>query len=262
MIDLSYRETRLSRAAALRLRRFTHARAYFWSANRRAMKPAMAFALLVIIALGLLIYRRANESGKETQRARRQQPPPAIVASPSPTATASPVHDKTRELKAPRGVERTAPDEAPLFVKEDKPDQPKPDEIAPPIVTGSEPNPRNPKPRTQGASLAAVKKVYVDPLGDGTLAQQFRDLLITSLRANPRLIISEDRNEADATLKGKLTTRRGIQVSLNARLVNIKGVVIWPVKGPNAGKQYKGVAGIVADQVVKDLLADIQKAER
>ncbi len=195
----------------------------------------------------------------------KQQPPtPEVVVSPSPKPTASPTHNQKREMNAPRRTERTAPDAPPLMVRQKRPGQsppPKPEETNPQIET-SPGEIRSPKTGADGASLAAVKKVNVDPFGDEPLAQQFRDLLIASLRANPRLTITEDRNEADAALKGKLTTRRRDQVSLTVRLVNIKGAVLWPAKGPITGRRYQGSAAMVADQIVKDLLVDIQKAER
>ena len=46
------------------------------------------------------------------------------------------------------------------------------------------------------------------------------------------------------------------------RLVNAKGEVLWPVKGPVAGKQYQGPVAIITGQIARDLLADMDKAER
>jgi hypothetical protein len=258
MIDLAYRETRLNRAAALGLRRFACALADSWGANRLAMKPALAFGLLAIFVLGLMLYWRS----KELQVVKKQSPAPAVVTAPSPQPTASPEQNRRRETNAPGGPRRPATDEPPLIVQEDKSGQPRPEEMIPQIEIGPDPAPRNPKPRTEGAKLAAVNKIYVDPFGDEPIAQQFRDLLIRSLRANPRLTVTANRNEADAALKGKLSTRNGDQVSITVRLVNIKGKVIWPVNGSITGKSYQGAADIVADRVVKDLLADIQQAER
>ncbi|MGH9753227.1 MAG: hypothetical protein ACREA2_10630, partial [Blastocatellia bacterium] len=258
-IDLSYRETRLRRAASLGLRRFACALTDAWRANRLAVKPALAFSLLAIfVVLGLTLYWRAIEKRKESEWV-KQPPTPAHVAPPSPQPTASPAQNKRRD---PGGVRRPVTDGTPLIVQENKPSQPKPEEIIPPIEIGVNTSLRNPKPRAEGAKLAAVKKVHVDPLGAEPLAQRFRDLLMAGLRSGRRLTIVANRDEADAVIKGKLTAGRGDRISVTVRLININGDVIWPVKGPIAGRHYEGAAVIVANQVAQDLLADVQKAKR
>jgi len=113
-----------------------------------------------------------------------------------------------------------------------------------------------------GVSLLAVKKVYVDPFGDDPIGKQFRDQLTTALLANRRFTLSTSRDEADAVLKGKLTTTRPEQVSVTLRLVNAKGDVLWPVKGHGAGKQYQGPVANITGQIARDLLDDMAKAER
>jgi hypothetical protein len=121
---------------------------------------------------------------------------------------------------------------------------------------------RSEKLALDGASLLAVKKVHVDPFGDDSTGKQFRDQLTAALRANRRFTLTANRDEADAVLKGKITTTRPEQVSATVRLVNAKGSVLWPINGPVAGKQYQGAGATIAGQIARDLLADMDKAER
>ena len=83
-----------------------------------------------------------------------------------------------------------------------------------------------------------------------------------ALRANRRFSLTVNRDDADAVLKGRITTARPEQVSATVRLVNAKGEVLWPIKGPVTGKQYQGSVVTIAGQIARDLLADMDKAER
>ncbi|HEX2490218.1 MAG TPA: hypothetical protein VHR27_12465, partial [Blastocatellia bacterium] len=61
-IDLSYRETRLSRAAALYVRRLVFAAGNLWrNPGSLAWRPMLAFAALVVIVLGLMFFWRGGE---------------------------------------------------------------------------------------------------------------------------------------------------------------------------------------------------------
>src|SRR5215470_8759519 len=82
-IDLSYRETRLSRAAALYLRRLCFTAGDLWREPRSAAwKPALTFAALMIVALGLIFYWRGHE--RERQNKIADNNPPKAVESPAP----------------------------------------------------------------------------------------------------------------------------------------------------------------------------------
>jgi len=257
-IDLSYRETRLSRAAALYLRRIVFVAGDLWRRPRSAAwKPAPVFAALIIIALGLIFFWSGSERERQESTAENNQPqrtespaPP----SPSPSISPAPGGGKKRPAPAPR--RRSAPP----VVAQQKP-QPNEPETQPEV--GPEDLIRNvERLALDGATLIAVKKVYVDPFGDDPIGKQFRDQLTAALRANRRFSLTANRDEADAVLKGRITTARPEQVSATVRLVNAKGDVVWPVKGPVAGKQYQGPVAIITGQITRDLLADMDKAER
>jgi hypothetical protein len=255
-IDLSYRETRLSRAVALYLRRIGFVAGDLWRRPRSAAwKPTLAFAALMIIALGLIFYwsgreRERQESVVENNPPQKTESP--APPSPSPSISPTPGGGKKRPAAAPRT--HSAP---PLFVlREPKPNEPETQPEVGPYDVRSE------KLALDGASLVAVKKVYVDPFGDDPIGKQFRDQLTAALRANRRFSLTANRDDADAVLKGRITTARPEQVSATVRLVNAKGEVLWPPKGPITGKQYQGPVAIITGQIARDLLADMEKAER
>jgi Lipopolysaccharide-assembly len=259
-IDLSYSETRLGRATALYLRRLGFiAGDLLHKPRSAAWKPATAFAALLIIAMGLIFYWRGREGAPREQKA--ENPPPKTIvtpAPPSPTPGASPAprNDKRRPAPAPR----RRPGDSPLFAKREP--QTNEQGTQPEIGPVDESIRSAERLALDGASLLAVKKVHVDPFGDDPIGKQFRDQLTSALRANRRFSLTANRDEADAVLKGKLITTRPEQVSATVRLVNAKGAVLWPRNGPVTGKQYQGAGATIAGQIARDLLADMDKAER
>ena len=52
------------------------------------------------------------------------------------------------------------------------------------------------------AQLAKVRRVYVDLLTGGAPALKIRDLLMTSLQAAKLFVVTENKEKADAVLKG------------------------------------------------------------
>src|SRR5262249_19198156 len=187
-------------------------------------------------------------------------PPHRTIETPSPTsptpgASPAPRNEKRRPAPPPQ---RRAGD-SPLFAHR----EPQPNEQEPQPESGVvDSTIRSKRLALDGASLLAVKKVYVDPFGDDSIGKQFRDQLTSSLRASRRFSLTVNRDEADAVLKGKITTTRPEQVLVTVRLVNAKGAVLWPINGPVAGKQYQGPVVIVTSQIARDLMADMDKAER
>jgi hypothetical protein len=237
-IDLSYHETRLNRAAALYLRRLGFiAGDLLHKPETAAWKPALAFAALVIIVVGLFFYWRGHRANQNNMANQPKTQTIESPAPPSPAPGAPPNHRDEKRHSAP--APRTRPDDPETYLAN------RGNNLAP-----------------DGASLLAVKKVHVDPFGDDSLGKQFRDQLTSALRANRRFSLTTNRDDADAVLKGKITTTRPEQVSATVRLVNAKGEVVWPINGAGAGKQYHGAIANIASQIARDLLADMDKAER
>jgi hypothetical protein len=52
------------------------------------------------------------------------------------------------------------------------------------------------------SKLLKVRRIYVDSFGDDQVSKQLRDMVITSLAESKRFIVTENKEKADAILKG------------------------------------------------------------
>jgi hypothetical protein len=140
------------------------------------------------------------------------------------------------------------------------------------------------------AKLVKVHRIYIESFGDDTASKQLQALLIDSLTASKRFIITENKERADAVIKGVGTertsqefhsTREGTAVAtgrggagisdssastetiatahLTVRMVSPDGDVIWSTEKESTGGKYKGASADVADEVVKQLLHDLDR---
>jgi ABC-type amino acid transport substrate-binding protein len=138
------------------------------------------------------------------------------------------------------------------------------------------------------AKLAKVQRIYIESFGDDPASKQMQALLIDSLTQSKRFIITENKDHADAVIKGVGTertsqefhsTREGTAVAtgrtgagisdssastetittahLTVRMVSTDGDVIWSTEKESTGGKYKGASADVADEVVKQLLHDL-----
>ena len=140
------------------------------------------------------------------------------------------------------------------------------------------------------AKLLKVKRIYIETFGDDNASRQMQALLIDSLTASKRFIITENKDRADAVIKGVgteqqsqefhstkegtgvLTGRTGAKISdssastettttarLTVRLVSADGDVIWSTEKESKGAKYKGASADVSDEVAKQLLHDLDR---
>lgn len=140
------------------------------------------------------------------------------------------------------------------------------------------------------AKLLQVKRIYIESLGSDPASRQLQALLIDSLTATKRFIVTENKAKADAVIEGVGTekssqemhsTKEGTLVGsggglagisdssastetitsahLTVRMVSPDGDVIWSTEKESTGGKYKGASADVADEVVKQLLRDIDK---
>jgi hypothetical protein len=267
-VRLAYHETSLRRAIALSLQRSRFALTDFLQHNA-ALKPALAFAALAVFAVALALYWQAVKTKPNEEIVTNPTPTPTVIAptpeniEPAPT----PLRRKPREANTPVEKRATGAAAPPLIANRNRTEQsprpaPREEILLPPDPGVLTEETRGLKLATDDKELIAVKKVHVDPPGSGSEADELRRELITKLRAGQRLVITDNRNDADAVLKSRMTGARNGQISLTVRLINAGGTVVWPVKGPLTGRQYQGSVGVIADQIVRDILSDIQKAER
>jgi curli biogenesis system outer membrane secretion channel CsgG len=138
------------------------------------------------------------------------------------------------------------------------------------------------------AKLLKVKRIYVESFGDDKESKQLQAMVIDSLVSTKRFIITENKEKADATLKGaplqktsqevhatsEGTAVRGAAIQdsetsvlavsdamIAVRLVSADGDVLWSTAKQSKGAKYKGASADVADEVVKQLMHDIEKLQ-
>ncbi|HYP14606.1 MAG TPA: hypothetical protein VEQ63_11835 [Bryobacteraceae bacterium] len=158
--------------------------------------------------------------------------------------------------------------------------------------------------------LLKVRRIYVDKLSGDQSAAQIRDMLVNALLSSRLFLITENPDNADASLKGSAedlvftdtfqsresisartsiggaSTTPGVGSSRGSlgvgigqdedtkiaerkheamaavRLVNKTGDVIWATTQESLGAKFRGASADVADKVVKQLIADMERARR
>ena len=149
-----------------------------------------------------------------------------------------------------------------------------------------------------GVKLLKIKRIYVEGFGDDNTAKQLQAMVINALSECKRFIVTENKDKADAVLKGsalektskelhvigegtaaaggggssggfgaKAAAMEDSQAStetindarLAVRLVDTDGDVIWTTTQESKGAKYKGSSADVADKIVKQLLRDLEK---
>ena len=112
--------------------------------------------------------------------------------------------------------------------------------------------------------LEEVKKVYIEMRGDAAF-DELRRNLVESLGSSGVVAAATDADEADSSLKIVVSQtsvgdmRGGPQIEASARLVNARGVVLWPKVGRGT-RRYSGETAKVLSEIVKDLLSEIRVA--
>jgi altronate dehydratase len=141
--------------------------------------------------------------------------------------------------------------------------------------------------------LLKVTRIYVDDFGVDPAAKQIQAMVVNSLTESKRFIITENKDKADAILKGVATEKtsqekhysadkaaaasgRGLVAADDSssstetindaqaalRLVAADGDVIWSTTQESHGAKYKGAKADVADKIVKQLLRELEKLQR
>jgi curli biogenesis system outer membrane secretion channel CsgG len=158
---------------------------------------------------------------------------------------------------------------------------------------------------TPQEKLRGIKRIFVESFGDDAISKQLNAFVISALTDSKRFIVTENRDKADAILKGTglektskelhsysdSTAAGGFGASADhfsaaavgrsaaiedsstntetinearaaVRLVDRDGDVIWTAAQESKGAKYKGAAADVAEHLVKQLLRDLEKAEK
>ena len=105
--------------------------------------------------------------------------------------------------------------------------------------------------------LGKVKKIYIEMRGDA-LVSELRSNVVESLSSSGLVAATSDAEDADAALKIVVTQTSAGQIEASARLVNARGVVLWPKA---AGvRRYSGEPQKVRSDLLNDLLSEIRLA--
>jgi hypothetical protein len=230
LIQFGYQETDLRRAARLWWQRF--------NLRGAMLSPGyVVVALLVVISLvSYLAYVRLTKrppeiSAVQTIPAAQEQPanqPNTKAPSPAPTRPPRPKAERSTAVKAPA-------------VKE-VPVQPGEEEAAT----------RSASAVAGGVKLTDVKKIYIDLRADDVR----RDLL-QRLSSSGVISATTNADDADASLKIVLSQKGDSQIEASARLVNARGVMLWPKTG---ARRYSGDTPKVLFEIVKDLTSAVRAA--
>jgi curli biogenesis system outer membrane secretion channel CsgG len=137
-------------------------------------------------------------------------------------------------------------------------------------------------------TLLKVKRIYVESFGDDAVSKEVQSMIVSSLVETKRFKVTENREHADAILKGvalektsqelhsygdSTAVHRGAisdssahtettnEAKVSIRLVDPDGDVIWTSTQESKGAKYKGSSADVADKCIKQLLRDVQKLE-
>jgi curli biogenesis system outer membrane secretion channel CsgG len=141
---------------------------------------------------------------------------------------------------------------------------------------------------TDPTALLKVKRIYVESFGDDVISKELESMVVSSLAKTKRFTVTENRERADAVLKGvalentsqelhayhegtaagrgaisdsSAHTETVNDAKLSVRLVSPDGDVIWTSTQESKGAKYKGSSADVADKCVKQLLRDVEKLE-
>ncbi len=160
-----------------------------------------------------------------------------------------------------------------------------------PAPNGSSSNPRPTSVLTDdlGKKLLQIRRIYVDSFGDDVISKQVQAMLINKLSESKRFVVTENKDKADAVLKGTAlektsqelhSTSEGTRVRSAAmadssvstetisdarvavRLVDTDGDVVWTSTQESTGAKYKGATADVADKINRQLLRDLEKLEK
>jgi hypothetical protein len=173
-------------------------------------------------------------------------------------------------------------------IKTDSPHAVKTENVSPP----SKPVSAEANTSALNGKLLTITRIYVDDFGPDPVAKQIQAMVINSISESKRFIITENKEKADASLKGTalektsqefhsykdkaaaISGRGGVaaddsssgtetinEARVAVRLVAADGDVIWSTTQESRGAKYKGASADVADKVIKRLMSDLDKLQ-
>ena len=172
----------------------------------RMLRPVLGSIMAALLLIGGWMYyhsRRDAANLPSVAQLREERPEEAPPSQPS-AASQEPAAPQKEVRKPQSGESNTAPGA----------DQ-----------TGGL---RGTNARPAAAMLQAVKRVYIDSLGDDSFSLQLRENLTSALQTSNRFEVVSNRDDADAVFKGSATKLRGrAAYNVVLDLVNARGEVVW-----------------------------------
>lgn len=162
------------------------------------------------------------------------------VSPKQPQLVPSPKTETTARNSAQRGPETRTPQET---------------------ATQGDSETRSLNARRTAVPLSAVKKIYIQILGDNISKETMQKALVEKFGSRGRITVVSNENRADALLEVSVTKSNSAQaegVEVIVQLINIRGQAIWP--NTNASGQYQGSPAAVSTGIVNDLLNALQKS--
>jgi hypothetical protein len=211
----------------------------------RVLEPALGLMFVVLCAISLWFYSRRDTNPSAVTQIQQGHGIYAAPITPRPTGPPEPAPGR-QEARPPQAV-RSSPGQR---VLPNSSDQTKDNERV-----------RGTKARPASAMLLAVKRVYVDPLGNDPFSRQLREKLGGALQASNRFEVVSNRDDADAVFRGtsRKVLKPGSNSSVRLELVNANGQVIWSQK---TGSVLSNIPDDAAAAISKVLLDDIKRLER
>jgi hypothetical protein len=119
-------------------------------------------------------------------------------------------------------------------------------------------------------SLADIKTIFVDSLGQGEGPSVIRGKIINRLASSDRFQVVLDREKADAVIVGSAsetsrahyvdgTGGTGFDATVVVRLVTKDQRILWTSEAKNGRFGQRSASSSVADHIVKDLLKAAKK---
>jgi hypothetical protein len=231
------------------------------------LKPAAAFALLLILFAGAWWLWRNCQDVPQVARINPTPVPSAAPGTPAP----SPANNEKSNQEGPaakRPTTRPLNPAAPVIAGNDQKSRggnetlvernflPSTDAVTDPGENAT----RGSWNRTMGKSLQEIRSVYLQATADNAATKNIADELRTQLASARVAIATAD--DADAALK--ISAQRASdqpndsRVVVIIRAVNANGYVVWPDSHRRGSWKYVGQPRFVAQRIANDLMKAVR----
>jgi hypothetical protein len=267
-VNVSYRETNPFRAAALLFHQMAHSVGRdsprnFWS-DRKILVPALAVLLIAIGLIALIKYaRKGNAPAPDQIQVAVSQTGGVRKEGTPATGSTAPTSNKTANEEESSRQHRESVQPSPKAESSARNSgQQKPDtSTVPEVATESGIETRSTKARREAVPLSAVKKIYIEILGDDMSKDSVRKGLSERLSSGNRILAVNNRHDADALLEVSVKKSDGAEpdiINVVVELINVRGQVLWP--NTSSSGNYQGPVYEVTAKIVRDLLAALQRS--